>query len=50
MAMLQSIILLVKKIGQGVISNSRAVVEIPNAGHGLYLVKGSNNKTVKILR
>ena len=39
-----------QKIGQGVISNSRAVVEIPNAGHGLYLVKGSNNKTVKILR
>lgn len=37
-------------LSQGVISNGRAIVNVSNVGHGIYLVKGPKAKTAKILR
>lgn len=37
-------------LAQGSISNGRIVLEMPNANHGLYVVKGPQDKVAKILR
>ncbi len=39
-----------QKLAEGVVSNGRVILNISNAGHGIYLVKGPKNKTAKILR
>lgn len=39
-----------QKLAQGVVSNGRTVVDVPHAGHGIYVVKGPGNQSAKILR
>ena len=39
-----------QKLAQGKIVGGRAIVEVANAGHGLYVVKGPQQKVAKILR
>ena len=37
-------------LANGHITNGKAHINVPNAGHGLYIVSGPNGQTAKILR
>lgn len=39
-----------QKISMGTIESGRGVISVPSADHGLFIVKGPNDKTAKIIR